>query len=472
MKSKPSFPMRKHFPAVRSALAAYLILAAGLPALQAQSEANDIAALRAQIQELDQKLRILERKQENNDAAAATAAAAAARVTLNDRGLTIASPDAANSLRVRGLVQLDHRAFFNDGTQGLVNNAFVLRRARLITEGQFAKNYSFQLVTEFGGSAPAIVDANIGVVVTPKVQLKFGRLKSPVGLELLQSDSWTFFNERSIVTNLVPNRDLGVQASGDVLDGRLNYTAGVYGGLPDAASTNNADFDNEKSFAGRLYATPFKNEGGSALQGLSLGVSGSVGREKTASGRTGGYRTDGQQTFFSYAATTIADGRNWRVSPQAEYRLGSLGLLGEYVVSAVNVRPSATGPKTELRNRAWQLAAGYVLTGENSAYGGVVPKNNFDLSAGTWGAFEVAARYATLDVDDAAFPTFASVSTNADQAKSIGLGLNWYLSKAVRATFDYYHTDFDFNAAAPAVSTTAALRQPEKSFITRLQLTF
>ena len=474
MKSNPIPFMNRFIPAVRTALAASVLLAAGTSALQAQAQSNpnEIAALRALIQELDQKIKILERKQENNDATAATAATTTARVTLNDRGLTVASPDAANSIRVRGLVQLDHRAFFSDGPNGLVNNAFILRRARLISEGVFAKNYNFQLVTEFGGSAPAILDANIGVILTPKVQIKAGRLKSPVGLELLQSDSWTFFNERSLVTNLVPNRDLGVLATGDVLDGRLNYTAGVFGGLSDAASTNNADFDNEKSFAGRLYATPFRNEGGSSLQGLSFGVSSSVGREKTASGRTAGYRTDGQQTFFSYAATTVADGRNWRVSPQGEYRVGSFGLLGEYVVSAVNVRAGATGPKTELRNKAWQLGAGYVLTGENSAYAGVVPKTNFDLAAGTWGAFEVVGRYATLNVDDAAFPTFASVSTNADTAKSIGVGLNWYLSKAVRATFDYYQTKFDFNAAAPAVSSTPWLRQNEKSLITRLHLSF
>jgi phosphate-selective porin OprO/OprP len=462
--------------AVRSALAASFLLAVGAPALQAQTQnaasANEVAALRALIQELDQKLKVLERKQELNDAAAAAATATTARVTLNDRGITIASGDAANSLRVRGLVQLDHRAFFSDGTNGLVNNAFVLRRARLISEGVFAKNYSFQLVTEFGGSAPTVVDANIGVQLTPKVQIRAGRLKSPVGLELLQSDSWTFFNERSIVTNLVPNRDLGVQAGGLLLDGRLDYTAGVYGGLADAASTTNTDFDNEKSFAGRLYFSPFKNDASTSLQGLAFGVSGSIGREKTTAGRASGYRTDGQQTFFAYGAATFADGRNWRLSPQAEFRNGSFGLLGEYVVSAVNVRTSATTPKVELRNKAWQLAAGYVLTGENASYNGIVPATNFDLAAGTWGAFEVVGRYATLDVDDAAFPAFASVSTNADTAKSIGLGLNWYLSKAVRASFDYYQTKFELPAGAPAVSTTPVLRQQEKSLITRLQLTF
>jgi phosphate-selective porin OprO/OprP len=102
----------------------------------------------------------------------------------------------------------------------------------------------------------------------------------------------------------------------------------------------------------------------------------------------------------------------------------------------------------------------------------VVPKTNFDWTAGTWGAFEVAARYATLEVDDAAFPLLASASASAEKASTVGVGLNWYLSKAVRFTFDYYQTKFGFNSAAPAVSSTQLLRQDEKAFITRFQLSF
>jgi phosphate-selective porin OprO/OprP len=466
--------MKRILPALRSALIVPFLLA-GVSAARAQnasSDSEEIKALRAQIQALDEKLRVLERKNELRDEAAATAAASAAKVNINDRGLTITSADAANSIKVRGLVQLDSRLFFNDGG-GLVNNSFVLRRARLISEGTFAKNYSFQLVPEFGGTgAVSIVDANLGIAVTPSFQLKFGKFKSPVGLELLQSDSWTFFNERSIVTNLVPNRDLGVQASGDVLGGKLNYALGVFGGVSDGGNTTNADFDNEKDVVARVFASPFKNDVGSPVQGLSFGVSGSVGREKSTAGRTGGYRTDGQQTFFSYAASTVVDGQNWRISPQFDYRHGSFGLLGEYVASTVNVRPSAAGAKTELRNTGWQLATGYVLTGENSSYNGVVPATNFDLTAGTWGAFEVVARYANLKVDDAAFPLFASPATNADEASAVGVGLNWYLSKAVAFKIDYYQTKFGFNSLAPATSASQVLRQDEQSFITRFQLAF
>jgi len=451
------------------------LLLAGLVPVAAFSafgaEADDLAALRAQVQQLEQQLKVLSRKLEIQDEAAAAAGPTTPKITANDKGITIASADNANFLKFGGLVQLDSRLFFNDGG-GVANNQFTLRRARLISQGQFAKNFGYQLVTEFGGSAVSIQDANFTVNVSPAAQFKFGKFKVPIGLELLQSDSWTFFNERSIVTNLVPNRDLGIQVGGDLFDGRVSYQAGIFGGVPDAGSTSNSDFDNEKDVAGRVVTTPFKNEAGSSLQGLTFGIAGELGRQKTASGRTSGYKTDGQQTFFAYNAATIADGQVWRVAPQLDYRNGPLGLLGEYVLSTVNVRPSATGAKAELRNKGWQLAAGYVLTGEDSSYTGVTPKNNFNLTAGTWGAFEVVGRYSTLKIDDAAFPTFASVATNADEAKAFGIGLNWYLSKTVAFKFDYYHTKFGFAPNAPATLTPQILRHDEQAFISRFQLSF
>ncbi len=452
--------LRKIAPALLAALAL-------LPAAQA----DELSDLRTALQALEQKIAVLERKQEIKDEAAAAAAPTTPKITINDKGFTLASADGANSVKLRGLVQLDSRVFFNDGGS-VANNGFVIRRARIISEGTFAKNFNFQVVPEFGGSSVALVDANLGWTIKPELQLKFGRFKSPVGLELLQSDSWTFFNERTIATNLVPNRDLGVLATGDVLGGKLNYTVGVVNGVADGAQTTNSDFDNEKDVVARLWASPFKDDAGSPVQGLSFGIAGSLGREKGASSRTGGYRTDGQQTFFSYLATTVGDGPNWRLTPQLDYRQGSFGLQGEYVVSTVNVRPSATGKLTELQNKAWQVGVGYVLTGESSSYAGVVPATNFDLSKGTWGAFEVVGRYANLKVDDAAFPLYASPAASASEATSFGLGLNWYLSKAVRFTFDYYQTKFDAAPGAPATPTNTVIRQDEKSLITRFQVSF
>ena len=456
-------------PLVRAMLAAVMLSAGLIPVRAADDTAVEIQALREQIRLLDQRLHELEQKQQLKDQEAVAAARAAPKISLTDKGFTLASGDGANSISIRGLVQFDSRLFFNDGA-GVVNNSFVLRRARPIIEGTFSKIYSFQFVPEFGGtSAPSILDANLGIALDQALQFKFGKFKAPVGLELLASDSWTFFDERSLVTNLVPNRDLGAQIGGSLQGGVVTYAAGVFNGVPDAASSSNADFDNDKDVIGRLYLQPFKADPASPFQGLAFGAAASVGREKGASAVTGGYKTDGQQTFFKYRSTTVADGQVWRVSPQAEYRSGPFGALGEYVVSTVNLRPTATGAKTELQNRAWQVAAGYVLTGENSSSAGVVPDHPFNWKTGTWGAWEVAVRYANLKIDDQAFPLFADPAVNANQASAFGLGLSWYLSKTVRTTFDYYRTRF---ANKVPVSSTQILRQDEQALITRIQLSF
>lgn len=422
------------------------------------ADADDLSLLRQQLRALEEKILVLERKQEIQDG----------RTAVTDKGVTLASADAANSLRLRGLVQVDARQFAGDGG-AVANDSFVLRRARLIFEGTFNRRFSFQLVPEFGGSSVSILDANVGLAFTRGFQLRAGKFKSPVGLEQLQSDSWAFFAERSLATNLTPNRDLGIQASGDLFNGTLGYAAGVFNGVADGASSTNSDFDNEKDLVARVSIAPFGNRPGSPLQGLSFGVAASVGRKNTVAGLTGGYRTDGQQVFFRYRSTALAVGASWRISPQASYYQGSFGTLAEYVVSTVNARPTATGARAELTNRAWQVAAGYVLTGEPASYHGVVPARNLDPAAGTWGALELVARYAQLDVDDAAFPLFADPAASATAAKSFGVGLNWYPGKAVRATVDYFQTGFDTDGLTP---TAALLRQDEKALIARLQLTF
>lgn len=434
------------------------------------AEDTDLQSLRAQVQALEQQLRALSRKIELKEAAAA-ASAPAAKVAVTDKAVTLSSADAANEIRLRGILQVDGRVFF-DGRSDLVNNALVLRRARVITEGVFARNYSYQFVTDFGGSGVSIFDANLSVNVTDWLQVKAGKFKVPVGLEQLQGDMWTTFNERSLVTNLVPNRDLGLQVGGNLFGGRLNYAAGVFNGVADAANSPNADFDNEKDFVGRVMASPLRGISESRLKGLTLGVAGSYGRQKGSAGRTSGYRTDGQQTFFSYLAPVVADGPTWRIVPQFDYRSGPLGLLGEYAISTVNLRPSAIAPRTELRNKAWQTTVCFVLTGENSAYNVVVPRTNFDLAAGTWGAFELTGRYAQMDIADAAFPAFASAAASADAARAVAVGLNWYLSKSTSLKMDFYRTRFGFSPLAPSIPASPVIRQDEKAFITRFQLGF
>jgi phosphate-selective porin OprO/OprP len=485
---------------IRTGFATAMLLA-GFNVSHAQSTGDEIKALRAQIEQLDQKLQMLEQKEAVKDQAAAAAAKAAPQVNINDKGLTIASGDGANFFHIGGLVQLDSREFFGDsGTitgPGVINNSFVLRRARLTSDGTFGKIYSFQLVTEFGGgsnsggastaSGVSILDANLNIAPTKAVQFKFGKFKAPVGLEYLQTDSTLLFVERSLVNNLVPQRDLGAQVWGVLDNGVVAYSAGIYGGVGDLVNTANADFDNDKDGIVRVFAQPFTNDKGSVLQGLGLGVAGSYGREKgvasstttgvaTDGSLTGGYKTDGQQTFFKYG-TAVTDGASWRISPQAYYYHGSISLLGEYAASAVNVRNQAavtnppTKPAVELIDRAWEIQGGYVLTGEKATFAGVTPGKPFSWDGGTWGAWQVVARYGKQTIDDNTFPTFAATTTNAKAVSAVGVGLNWYLSNSVRISTDYFQTSFTLPNGV-ATSATEILNHDEKSLISRFQIAF
>lgn len=446
----------------------------------ATASPDEIAALREQIRLLDQKLRALERNLELKDEVAVAEAKKQPKFNIGDGRVEIVSADGANSIRLRGLVQADGR-FYVDDTNAAnnpagtgTNDTFLLRRARIGLEGRFAERFQYVVQSEFGtGSSVQVLDANVFASVIPELGLRFGKFKTPVGLEQLQSDPVAFFNERSVVTGLTPNRDVGVQAEGAFLKGGLSYQFGVFNGVADGGNTtqSTSDFDSDKSVAARLFATPWANDKESVLKGLGFGVAASRGNYDSASGRAAQYRTDGQQTYFSYAGTVAADGKGATLSPQAYYYHGPFGLLAEYVSSRIELRNGAS-PVTEIENTGWNVSAGYVLTGEDSTYRGVAPKTVFNPAAGTWGAFEVVARVAQVDIDDRAFTSgFANVNTSASQVTTYGVGINWYPAKAVRVGLNYFHNEFELApGATPAAG--AVVGGDEQTVIGRVQLSF
>jgi phosphate-selective porin OprO/OprP len=436
---------------------------------QRQAEQQTLTgADKEQIQDLDQKVRILSRERELDQDAAATLAKTQPKIVLGANGFGFSSADSNFLATIHGLVQLDSRSFSTDGKiEG--NDGFILRRARPILSGTVFHDFDFQFTPDFGGSTVQIQDAYLNYHYDPELQLEAGKFKSPVGLEQLQPDPSTSFNERSIATDLVPNRDLGVELHGDLFGGALSYAAGIFDGSPDYnGTTTNADYDNNTAFEGRVFAQPWKNSGVGALQGLGFGLGGSYEVDRAATntltGLTPGYTTDGQQKFFTYGSGVFANGTHWRISPQAYYYYGPLSLLAEYVISDQSVTKGAV--TADLQNTAWEISAGWVLTGEAASYAGITPKHPFDPRKNQWGAWQVVGRYSTLDVDKSAFPTFASLSTSASAAHEWAFGINWYLNKNIRVNTSFSHTEFVDGKTGPVTA------QPENVLFTRLQLAF
>ncbi len=438
----------------------------------AQDRDAEMAALRErvrvqeeQLRSMMDKIRVLEERMAPSAAVApaGTAPAPAPKppvVTATDRNFTLASADRDNFLRIRAVIHLDSRNYFDDGGVGN-NDAFLIRRARMTFEGALNRMFQYQIQPEFGGSSAALNVANLTATLSPQLQVKFGRFKSTVGLEHQQSSSNAIlFTERSLVTSLIGGTDIGVQLMGETPGGLIRYAAGVFNGTPDGTISTNTDTDDEKAVVGRLMFQP--------VEGLSVGVSGSyAARQEGAAGLPSAYRTEGQQRFFGYAAGTIADGELWRISPQGYYYHGSFGSMAEYAVSSTEIR-SAGGVPATVDHKAWQLSLSYVLTGENATYAGVTPSKRFDPAAGTWGAFQVAARVSQLDIDDDVFPLFAAPGTNATQVDSFGLGLNWFMTNSVTVMVNYLQSSFDTEIAP----TATLLRTGEKALFTRLQVVF
>ena len=432
------------------------------------------------IQDLGQQVKILTRQHELAQEAATALVKTQPKLSVGPGGLTASSVDTNFVFSLKGVVQVDSRTFFGD-TAVHSNDGFLLRRARPIFQGALYRDFDFVFIPDFGGPSVQIFDAYGNYHYETWLQLRAGKFKTPEGLEQLQADINTSFNERSLVTDLVPNRDIGVQLWGEINGGVLTYAAGIFNGVGDSRNSSNSSFENNAEFAGRLFVQPFKNSDIAALQNFGFGVAGTTEHDagtasalpSTTGGVLPGYTTDGQQQFFAYNPTTdvvLANGQHWRLSPQSYYYYGPFSLLGEYAISDQAVSKRAA--KADLQNTAWQISGGWVLTAENASFNGVTSLHPFNPHGGQWGAFQIVARYAELNIDDDAFPVFSNPDMSASAAKAWSAGLNWYLNRNIRFNTSYSHTTFTGGGGAGATAPATVTRQPEDVLFTRIQLAF
>jgi phosphate-selective porin OprO and OprP len=369
------------------------------------------------------------------------------KVKADGKGVTVASTDGAYSFTLGGgIAQLDSNYY--GGADTTSNNDFNIRRLRLNARGQLGDRLSFRITEEWAGDTATLLDAYADWTLLPKQYLRVGRFKGPAGLERLQSATAITFTERAYPTELVPNRDLGLQLQGGFGGGAVTYALGGYNGAVDGRNAATRNPDNEFEGGARLFFEPWIAHADSPLKGLGFGIAGTHGKkEGPGNNELPRYRAPSQENVFTYLATTEADGATRRWSPQGYYYVGPFGVLAEYASSEMKLSSTTTGATENITNTAWQVTTSFVLTGERVSYAGVAPNAPVSLTGGGWGAFELALRITELDVDDDAFPVFADPAAAIDSANTYGIGLNWYLTASVKAVVDYYQTDFDGGAA-------------------------
>lgn len=477
------------------------------------NDSEELENLRALVQQLDQKVKVLERKNEITVEDAAAAKKEAPVVSAGPSGFSLKSADGSSELRLRGQIQIDARGFptgnaFSSGNSSSTavgaSDTFLLKQFRPILQGKLWNKYEFLLTPDFGGGKTIVQDAYVDAKLKPWFQVKVGKQKTPFGLERLQGDADGKFVERGLPNNLVPNRDIGVQVHGLLLNDKVDYALGYFNGVVDGNSSDSfttADTDNNrgKDISARIFTLPFKDDIG-PLQGLGFGLAATYGEvnplQSSGQSNLPTFKSAlGQLNIFSYTGAvtgttttaTSADGDRLRLSPQFYYYNGPFGLLGEYVrvEQDVSKTVAGVGKRTDsLSNDAWQIVASWNLTGEDATYGNVVPKNEFNLDKGGWGAWELVARYGELSVDDKAFNlagtgtlttrqgnAYANPTSAIKNASAWATGVNWYLNRNTKIALDYEQTSYE--GGWTSGSTGIVLDRPtERVISSRLQLAF
>jgi len=440
-----------------------------------------VAVPGGEVKALNDKVATLEKKIELDRKATAEAAKNAPKIDMNGNGLVIKSADENYRLSLRAYAQADGNFFMDDSSGDTIPDKFTIRRARLTIDGTFFKWADFRFSPDFGQGNLRLFDAFADLHYFPYASLMAGKFRPPVnGLERQQGAPNIAFVERALTQNLTPARDIGVMLHGQipypgystqytilpVFREFLGYQLGVFNGARDGGNTDSEREDN-KEFAGRLFSHPFLHSGIPALEGLGVGIAGSWGQPRRNS--LNNLVSAGQQAFLTYNPNITASGDAYRVTPQAYWYWGPFGLLTEYVISSQRLANSTRTRTARQDNTAWQVQSSYVLTGERNSFFGIKPARNFAPFAGTWGAFQIAARWGELDVDDDTFKfngVFVNPSTSASKATEWALGLNWYINGNIKFMADYAQTYFDSGAARDRDRPT------EKLFLTRFQYQF
>src|SRR3954462_14961513 len=170
----------------------------------------------------------------------------------------IESADGSTRVNIGLLTQTDGR-FFVDQQPAPVKT-FLIRKARPTVTGRIMKYFDFKIMPDFGNGTSVVQDAYLEIHFSSAFRIRSGKDKVPLGYEWMIGDAYVPFPERALVTDLVPDRDVGVQVLGDLAGNRMSYQGGVFNGIPDGSgSATGVDTDGAKDLVGRIIVRPFRS---------------------------------------------------------------------------------------------------------------------------------------------------------------------------------------------------------------------
>ncbi|MGH8585786.1 MAG: OprO/OprP family phosphate-selective porin [Gammaproteobacteria bacterium] len=371
--------------------------------------------------------------------------------------LEIATPDGAFKWRIGGRLHTDAAFYNNDtgtGDTTTLSSGADIRRARLALEATLYRNWQLKLEYDFAGAADVddgIRDAYLRYLYTAgwPASITVGQFKEYLGLESITSS-----NEISFIERALPSRTFNDVAGGS--DGRrlgvgLNTfghnvwtaSAGVFGRNA-SGETGDDDESDPVGFVGRLTLSPWHTEN----RALHLGVAGSwfsPGDGHTVQIRSRPEARVGADRLVDTGAFDAEDLNRYGLEAAGVY--GPFSLQGEYLLADVN-REEAGNP--DVGFDGWYVMGSWVLTGESRRYDFEEarfknPKPKGIVGKGGIGAWELLARYSSLDLNDE--------DIDGGKEDNFTFGINWYPTPNFRFMANYVRVldleGGDFDGAEP-----------------------
>jgi len=305
------------------------------------------------------------------------------------------------------------------------------RRARLYVSGSIYKRIRYKAQYDFAGGDADLKDAYLELTKLPVVgNVKVGHFKEPFGLEELTSSKYITFMERALPNVFAPSRNTGLMLHDHALDERMTWAVGVFRDSDDFGESTGTG---EYNITGRITGLPWYEDKGRKL--LHLGASYSV-REASGDSLRLRQRPEVHLSPRFVDTGSFAADHLGLLGLETALVLGPASLQAEYMTADVD--SSGYG---DPEFSGWYVQGSYFLTGEHRSYKAsegafsrVKPKKDF-LQDGGVGAWEIAARYSNLDLDDS--PIMGGELDN------VTLGLNWHLNPNTRVMFDYVMADLE-----------------------------
>jgi phosphate-selective porin OprO/OprP len=441
------------------AVAAAAVLASSAHAADAQvgGQQQQLDQLQQQIDSLNAEIAGLKQSASNP---APLGSRDAVDVTIKEGRPVISSADGAFTFVPRIIVQFDN-AYYGQGKVPAgtdFSSGSNFRRARFGADGTLFGDWSYEFIYDFGGSGDettGISSAFIQYNGLGQVHFRIGAYSPFESFDDTTSVTDLLFLERAQPTDLSrgvaggDGRDAAsIFAYGQNYFAALSYTGGVTGQTP--------VFDEQQALVGRLayrvVSLPDVN--------LALGADSTyvfkladalpgVGSINTLSLSERPELNVDDNNIKLISTGSLPASKYWQWGTEAAGNWHSLYGQGGYYQYQVDREGLGLNEATF---DGWYAQASWVLTGEErtwsaskGSFSAPRPASPFSFGhGGGIGAWELAARYSVLDLNDDAGPTGLPTpagGVRGGEQKIWTAGISWYPNADIRFILDYQHTD-------------------------------